>query len=66
MARMIVPDMTCKHCVASITKVIQAADPAVELSFDLPTHAVEANSKLSDDEILSIVENAGFTPELAS
>lgn len=39
-----VPDMSCRHCVATIEDAVQAVDAKAKLSFDLEKHqvAVEA------------------------
>ena len=40
-----VPDMTCQHCVATITKLIQQQDPAAQVQTDLALHTVSVDSK---------------------
>ena len=51
-----VPDMTCQHCVATITKLIQQQDPAAQVQTDLALHTV------SEDSLISLLEDAGYTP----
>lgn len=65
MTRLQVPDMTCKHCVATITKVIQEADSAAKLHIDLSKHLVEVEGKLAQDQLISLLEDAGYTPSAA-
>jgi copper chaperone len=57
-----VPDMTCQHCVATITKLIQQQDPAAQVQTDLALHTVSVDSKLSEDSLISLLEDAGYTP----
>ncbi len=57
-----VPDMTCQHCVATITKLIQQQDPAAQVQTDLTQHTVNVDSKLSEDNLISLLEDAGYTP----
>lgn len=58
-----VPDMTCNHCVATITKLIQDADPKADLKIDLPSHTVDVTSELSANALVEILEDAGYSPE---
>ena len=58
-----VQDMTCGHCVASITKALQAADPQAKVEIDLGRHRVQVEPGLADASVLrSAMEDAGFTP----
>ncbi len=63
MTSLLVPDMTCKHCVATITKLIQDADPKADLNIDLPSHTVDVTSELSAGALVEILEDAGYSPE---
>ena len=38
------PDMTCGHCVRTVTATVQRVDPAATLKVDLPTHQVVIES----------------------
>jgi len=35
-----VNDMTCGHCVSSITRAVKALDPAAKVQIDLAAHRV--------------------------
>ena len=35
-----IPNMTCGHCVRSITEAVQAVDPAAQVQADLANHRV--------------------------
>jgi copper chaperone len=62
-----VPDMTCGHCVASITKAVQAADPGAVVQVSLAEHRVDIQPNQVQAEPLRLaIEAAGFTPQLQS
>ena len=37
-------DMTCDHCVGTLTKALKSVDPMVKLRFDLAAHRVDIES----------------------
>jgi copper chaperone len=58
-----VNDMTCGHCVNTITRAIRAADPAALVRIDLATHRVHILSSTSDSAHLSnAIRAAGYSP----
>lgn len=58
-----VQDMTCGHCVATITRAVQAADPAAAMTIDLPRHRIAVEPKAADAATLrQAIEDAGYTP----
>jgi len=38
------PDMTCGHCVRTVTETVQQVDAAATVQIDLPTHALRIES----------------------
>lgn len=60
MTRFTVPDMSCGHCTAAITKGIKAADAAAEVTCDLPGRTVEITSTLSADALAEVLRAAGY------
>ena len=60
-----VPDMTCGGCVRAITNALKAADPAVEVDADVPTHLVRIESSQPAATLEAAIRDAGFTPEPA-
>lgn len=56
-----VPDMTCGHCVRSITEAIQAVAPQATVSTDLEKHQVTVQG-LDGAQTLKVIEEAGYTP----
>jgi copper chaperone CopZ len=58
-----VQDMSCGHCVASITKAVQALDDQAQVSIDLPRHLVQVQADKADAaQIEAAIRDAGFTP----
>jgi copper chaperone len=58
-----VQDMTCGHCVSSITKAVRAMDPTAQVTADLATHRVQVESIESDRTSLGdVIREAGYTP----
>jgi copper chaperone len=58
-----VNDMTCGHCVSTITKAVKAIDPLADLQIDLATHRVSIRpSGASSDVLAGAIREAGFTP----
>ena len=58
-----VNDMSCGHCVSTITKAVKETDQDATVRIDLATHRVEVDSAVaSPDELAKIIEEAGYTP----
>ena len=58
-----VNDMTCGHCVSTITKAVKAADKDAKVQIDLARHRVEIEPSDSDaEELRDAIEEAGYTP----
>lgn len=65
MARFQIKDMTCSHCVKTISEAITTIDAEAELDFDLMSHELTIDSqKLNDAAQKKTLEDAGFTPKL--
>ena len=60
-----VPDMTCGHCVSTITKAVKSEDPNAKVEIDLPKHIVKVESTLSQEAIAQGITEAGYTPSAA-
>ena len=58
-----VNDMTCGHCVSSLTKALQAADATAKLRFDLAAHRVDIEPGMADAaELSEAIKLAGVHP----
>jgi copper chaperone len=58
-----VNDMTCGHCVSTITKALKAVDKDAKIQVDLARHRVEIQPSDADSQELSeAIREAGYTP----
>ncbi|MEO6078154.1 MAG: heavy-metal-associated domain-containing protein [Steroidobacteraceae bacterium] len=58
-----VKDMTCGHCVSTITKAVKALDPGAKVQIDLATHRVEIESSGTlAAQWSDVIKEAGYTP----
>ena len=57
-----IPNMTCGHCVRTVTQAVQAADPAATVQADLATHQVTVDTSASRDAVAAQLAQAGYEP----
>ena len=58
-----VNDMTCGHCVSSITKAVKALDSGAKVQVDLAAHRVEIEAAGANAvELSDAIKEAGYTP----
>ena len=58
-----VDDMTCGHCVSTITQAIQAADKDATVTIDLARHLVMVEpTEANPQELSDAISEAGYTP----
>jgi copper chaperone len=58
-----VNDMTCGHCVSTITKALKAADKDAKVHVDLASHRVQVEPVAADaEELADAIKEAGYTP----
>ena len=58
-----VHDMTCGHCVSSITKAVRSVDPDATVRIDLASHRVRIEPVQTDAAALGrAITEAGYTP----
>ena len=58
-----VKDMTCGHCVATITKAVKAADRDATVDIDLGQQRVRIEPGSADAQTLTdAISEAGYTP----
>ena len=58
-----VNDMTCGHCVSTITKAVKAEDANAKVQVDLSTHRVSIEpGSASTAELRDAIAEAGYTP----
>ncbi len=62
-----VNDMSCGHCVATITKAVQSADPKATVQIDLGRHLVSVEpATLNEAGLRDVISEAGYTPVAVS
>lgn len=58
-----VDDMTCGHCVGTITKAVRAADATAKLEIDLGQHLVRIEpGQARPEQLKHAIAEAGYTP----
>lgn len=58
-----VKDMSCGHCVATITQAIRQADPQATVQVDLGRHLVSVEPATADEaDLRKAISEAGYTP----
>ncbi len=58
-----VQDMSCGHCVSTITQAVKALDAQAQVQIDLPSHRVRIEPATADAAALrEAIAEAGFTP----
>ncbi len=60
MVELKVMDMTCEHCVSTVTKALKAVDPVATVHVDLATKRVHVESRRSLAELTSALAQAGY------
>ena len=55
-----VPDMSCGHCVQTITKSVQALDPAAEVKTDLAARTVSIATRADAKAVTAALDEAGY------
>lgn len=60
MHRFKVEGMSCGHCVAAVTREIQALDPAARVQVDLAAGRVEVDSTLTTEQLITQIDQAGY------
>jgi copper chaperone len=61
-----VKDMSCDHCVATITKAVKQVDAGGRCEVDLAGKRVRIESARPAEAFRAAIEDAGFTPEAAA
>ena len=61
----IVNGMTCGHCVRAVTQAVQSQDPAASVKVDLAAKEVGVESRLSAEEVISLISEEGYSAKLA-
>ncbi|MGZ0714523.1 heavy-metal-associated domain-containing protein [Pseudomonas palleroniana] len=60
-----VEGMTCGHCVRAVTQAVQSQDPAASVKVDLAAKEVGVESRLSAEQVISLISEEGYSAKLA-
>ncbi|WDU61667.1 cation transporter [Pseudomonas poae] len=60
-----VEGMTCGHCVRAVTQAVQSQDPAASVKVDLAANEVSVESRLSAEQVISLISEEGYSAKLA-
>jgi len=60
MTELNVKNMTCGHCVNTVTQAIQSVDKSAAVQVDLQTGRVQVQSSAATVELLKAVNDAGY------
>jgi copper chaperone len=59
--QLMIPNMACSACVDTITKAVQAIDPAAEINADVKTKQVSIETQANEASIRDAIAAAGYT-----
>jgi len=62
MLRYTVEDMTCGHCVGTITQAVRTVAPNAQVHVDLSTKQVAVEGAAEAAAVLRAIREAGYTP----
>jgi len=54
------PEMTCSHCVKTVTAAAQRLDPAAQVHADLATHRVTVQTTAPRDALVKALADEGY------
>lgn len=54
------PDMTCGHCVKTVTTTVQKLDPAAKVECDLAEHQVRIDTTLPRERVVQALAIEGY------
>jgi copper chaperone len=55
-----IPDMTCGHCVRTVTQAVQSVDPTAKVQADLASHDVQVASTADPARLSAAIAAAGY------
>ncbi|GAA3862680.1 heavy-metal-associated domain-containing protein [Celeribacter arenosi] len=61
-----VPDMSCSHCVTTITEALEAVDDAIEVTPDLEKRSILIRTQAGDEAVMKALLDAGYPAQKQS
>ena len=62
MLELILPTMTCGHCVKAVTEAVKAIDAKARIDIDLAAHRLRIESQRDTTEFANALSQAGYVP----
>jgi copper chaperone len=59
-----VPEMTCQHCITTITNAVKAVDDGARCEVDLASKSVHIDSVLPPSDFVEALEEVGYAASL--
>lgn len=56
------PDMSCGHCVATVTATVQALDPQAGIDIDKEGRVLRLQTALAREPLAAALAEAGYLP----
>jgi copper chaperone len=56
------PDMTCQHCVRTVTQTVKEIDAAATVDIDLPAHRVRIETTATAAALAAALTEQGYPP----
>jgi copper chaperone len=56
------PDMTCGHCAATVTKTLLALDSEAQVHIDRPARQVQVSTSAEREALVAALSEEGFPP----
>lgn len=63
MLRFRVPNMACGGCAKSVTTALSSVDPKARVEIDSSTREVRVETSAGEEELLAVLEEAGYPAE---
>lgn len=60
MIELTLPDMTCGHCVRTVTSTVQKLDAQARVQIDLPTHKVQIETVAPPERVRAALAEEGY------
>lgn len=60
MIEMTLPDMTCGHCVRTVTSTVHQIDASAKVTIDLPSHKLQIESDRPAEAFKAALADEGY------
>lgn len=65
MLKLSIPEMTCGHCAAMVTKAVKSLDGNATVSVDLGSRTVTVDTSVEAEGVCSVIGSVGYAARLA-